>query len=315
MTIAMVLRRLGMGVLTVFGVTIVIFLLLSVLPGDPLAGLLPENAQPKDRQALAEQLGLDRPLPVRYVSWLGDVARGNLGYSPFRRRDVADLIAAAWQNTAILAAGSAVVGLGLGIIAGTTAAVFHGRWPDRLISTLALSGLSVPSYFVAILLVILFSAELKLLPASGMHGSEGDAFDFLSHLAMPLLSGSLVTLGVTARVARASVVETFGADFVELLRAKGLRSYQVLPHVIKNAASPVLTTSGLQVGNLLGGAVLIETIFSWPGIGALIYTAISARDLRVVQGATVVIAVTFVLLNVLVDLLQMVVDPRQRRAA
>jgi|GraSoiStandDraft_11_1057310.scaffolds.fasta_scaffold207398_1 peptide/nickel transport system permease protein len=311
----MVLRRLGMGVLTVFGVTLVIFLLLSILPGDPLAGLLPETAQPKDREALAQQLGIDRPLPVRYVSWLGDLAHGNLGYSPFRRRDVADLIAAAWQNTAILAAGSAVVGLGLGIIAGTTAAVFQGRWPDRLISTVALSGLSVPSYFVAILLVIVFSAQLKLLPASGMHGSDGDLRDFLGHLAMPLIAGSLVTLGVTARVARASVIETFGADFVDLLRAKGLRSYQVLPHVIKNAASPVLTTSGLQVGNLLGGAVLIETIFSWPGMGALIYTAISARDLRVVQGATVVIAVTFVLLNVLVDLLQMIVDPRQRRTA
>ncbi len=311
----MVLRRLGMGVLTVFGVSIVIFLLLSVLPGDPLAGLLPENAQPKDREALAQQLGLDKPLPVRYVNWIGDLSRGDLGYSPFRRRNVADLIAAAWQNTAILAASSAVVGLGLGVVAGITAAVFHGKWPDRLISTLALSGLSVPSYFVAILLVIVFSAQLKLLPASGMHGSEGDALDFLTHLAMPLLSGSLVTLGVTARVARASVVETFSADFVELLRAKGLRAYQVLPHVIKNAASPVLTTSGLQVGNLLGGAVLIETIFSWPGIGALVYTAISARDLRVVQGATLVIAVTFVVLNVLVDLLQMLIDPRQRRTA
>jgi peptide/nickel transport system permease protein len=314
MTIAMILRRLGMGVLTVLGVTVVIFFLLSVLPGDPLAGLLPENAQPQDRAALAAELGLDRPLPVRYISWLGDLARGNLGYSPFRRRDVAELIGAAWQNTAILAAAAAVVGLGLGVIAGTTAAVFQGRWPDRLISTLALSGLSVPSYFVAILLVIVLSAQLKLLPASGMHGSDGDTLDFLSHLAMPLIASSLVTLGVTARVARASVVETFGADFVELLRAKGLRSYQVLPHVIKNAASPVLTTSGLQVGNLLGGAVLIETIFSWPGIGALIYTAISARDLRVVEGATVVIAVTFVVLNVLVDLLQMIVDPRQRRA-
>lgn len=311
----MVLRRLGMGAVTAFGVSIVIFLLLSVLPGDPLAGLLPDNAQPRDRDALARQLGLDQPLPVRYASWLRDLARGNLGYSPFRRRNVADLIGAAWGNTAILAAASAVVGLGLGVTAGVTAAVFQGRWPDRLISTLALSGLSVPSYFVAILLVIVLSAQLKLLPASGMHGTQTDnTFDFLSHLVMPLVASSLVTLGVTARVARTSVIETFGADFVELLRAKGLRAHQVLLHVVKNAAAPVLTTSGLQVGNLLGGAVLIETIFSWPGIGSLVYTAISARDLRVVQGATLVIAVTFVLLNVLVDLLQMIVDPRQRRA-
>jgi peptide/nickel transport system permease protein len=182
-----------------------------------------------------------------------------------------------------------------------------------MISTLALSGLSVPSYFIAILLVIVFSAQLKLLPTSGMHSADGGPLDFLAHLTMPVLAGSLVAFGVTARVTRASVVETYGADFVDLLRAKGLRSYQVLPHVIKNAASPVMTTSGLQVGALLGGAVLIETIFSWPGIGALVYNAISARDLRVVQGATLVIAMTFVLLNLLVDLLQMVVDPRQRR--
>ncbi|MGI9149652.1 MAG: ABC transporter permease [Chloroflexota bacterium] len=228
---------------------------------------------------------------------------------------MADLIGAAWQNTAILAISSAAAGLRLGVLVGIAAAVFRGRWPDRLISTLALSGLSVPSYFIAILLVIVFSAQLKLLPASGMHSGDADLIDFMSHLAMPLISGSLVTLGVTARVARASVVETFGADFVDLLRAKGLRWRQVLAHVIRNAASPVLTTSGLQVGNLLGGAVLIETIFSWPGIAALVYTAISARDLRVVQGATLVIAVTFVLLNLVVDLLQMVIDPRQRRTA
>jgi peptide/nickel transport system permease protein len=314
-SISALLRRVGMGFLTAFGVSIVIFLLLSVLPGDPLAGLLPESAQPKDREELAQQLGLDKPLPVRYVNWISDLARGDFGYSPFRRRNVSDLIAAAWQNTAVLAVASAVVGLGLGIIAGITAAVFHGRWPDRVISTLALTGLSVPSYFIAILLIIVFSAQLKLLPGSGMHGSEGGALDFMSHLIMPLIAGSLVTLGVTARVTRASVTETFSADFVELLRAKGLRAYQVLPHVIKNAASPVLTTSGLQVGNLLGGAVLIETIFSWPGIGSLVYTAISARDLRVVQGATLVIAMTFVVLNVLVDLLQMTIDPRQRGTA
>ena len=311
----MVLRRFGMGLLTAFGVTIIIFMLLSILPGDPLAGLLPDNAQPEDRAILAHQLGFDQPPPMRYIHWLGNLSHGDLGYSPFRRRNVSDLIEAAWENTAILAMSSALVGLGLGVIAGIGAAVYHGKWPDRVISTLALSGLSVPSYFIAILLVILFSAQLKWLPTAGMHSSQGGFLDFLSHLAMPLVAGSLVVFGVTARVTRASVVETFGSDFVDLLRAKGLRSYQVLPHVMKNAASPVMTTSGLQVGALLGGAVLIETIFSWPGMGALVYTAISARDLNVVQGATLVIALTFVLMNLVVDLLQMLIDPRLRRSA
>jgi peptide/nickel transport system permease protein len=314
-TIGMVLRRFGMGLLTAFGVTIIIFVLLSILPGDPLAGLLPDNAQPQDRAILAHQLGFDQPPPIRYIRWLGDLSHGDLGYSPFRRRNVSDLIAAAWANTAVLAISSAIVGLGLGVLAGVAAAVHHGKWPDRVISTLSLSGLSVPSYFIAILLVILFSAQLKLLPTAGMHSSQGGFLDFLSHLAMPLVAGSLVAFGVTARVTRASVVETFGSDFVDLLRAKGLRSYQVLPHVMKNAASPVMTTSGLQVGALLGGAVLIETIFSWPGMGSLVYTAISARDLKVVQGATLVIALTFVLMNLVVDLLQMLVDPRLRRSA
>ena len=185
-----------------------------------------------------------------------------------------------------------------------------------MISTLALSGLSVPSYFIAILLVILFSATAQAAADRRACTDRRVAFlDFLSHLTMPLVAGSLVAFGVTARVTRASVVETFGSDFVDLLRAKGLRSYQVLPHVMKNAASPVMTTSGLQVGALLGGAVLIETIFSWPGMGALVYTAISARDLKVVQGATLVIALTFVVMNLVVDLLQMLVDPRLRRSA
>jgi peptide/nickel transport system permease protein len=168
---------------------------------------------------------------------------------------------------------------------------------------------------VAILLIIIFAAELKVLPASGMHGPEGGTVDFLKHLAMPLVAGSLVTIGVTARVTRASVVETFSADFVDTLRAKGLSFGQILRHVMKNAASPVLTTSGLQLGTLLGGAVLIETIFSWPGLGSLTYTAITARDLKVVQGSLLVISVTFVLINLIVDLIQIVIDPRLRRAS
>lgn len=311
--LSLILRRLGMGVLTVFGLSVIIFVLLTLLPGDPLAGLLPENAQPEDREALAEQLGINDPAHVRYVRWLGDVVQGDLGYSPFRRRDVRDLIADAWKNTAILAFFSASVGLGVGVLAGTLAAVNRGRWPDRVISTLALTGLSVPSYWVAILLIIIFAAELKILPASGMHGPEGGTVDFLQHLAMPLVAGCLVTIGVTARVTRASVVETFSADFVDTLRAKGLSFRQILGHVLKNAASPVLTTSGLQIGTLLGGAVLIETIFSWPGLGSLTYTAITARDLKVVQGSLLLISVTFVLINLIVDILQILIDPRLRR--
>ena len=304
-----------MAVPTLLGVSLLIWLLLSILPGDPLAGLLAPDATPEDRTRLEHELGLDQPLPVRYVQWMGDMMSGDFGYSPFRRREVSELISSAWQNTAVLAGVSAVFGLTLGIAAGTVAGVYRGSWVDRVVTGAAIVGLSVPSFWIAILLLIIFSAQLQILPAGGIGSLSDGLIDYSKHLIMPVLAGSLITIAITARVARASIVETYQAEFVELLRAKGLKEWQVLLHVGKNAISPVLTTSGLQVGYLLGGSVLIETIFSWPGLGQLVFNAITARDLLVVQATTLVIAVTFVLLNLAVDLLQATFDPRMKRAA
>lgn len=313
--LSLTVRRLGMAIPTLLGVSLLIWLLLSILPGDPLAGLLAPDASPQDRERLEAELGLDQPLPVRYVRWMGDVMTGEFGYSPFRRRDVSELIASAWQNTAILAGVSAAFGLSLGIAAGTVAGVYRGSWIDRVVTGASIVGLSVPSFWIAILLLIVFSAQLQILPAGGIGKLSDGLLQYSKHLVMPVIAGSLITIAITARVARASIVETFQAEFVDLLRAKGLKEWQVLMHVGKNAISPVLTTSGLQVGYLLGGSVLIETIFSWPGLGQLVFNAITARDLLVVQATTLVIAVTFVLLNLAVDLLQATFDPRVKRAA
>ncbi len=313
--LTLTVRRLGMAIPTLLGVSLLIWLLLSILPGGPLAGLLAPDATPQDRQRLESELGLDQPLPVRYVRWMGDIVTGDFGYSPFRRRDVSELIGSAWQNTAILAGVSAVFGLSLGIAAGTVAGVYRGSWIDRVVTGASIVGLSVPSFWIAILLLIVFSAQLRILPAGGIGDFSEGIYEYSKHLVMPVVAGSLITIAITARVARASIVETFQAEFVDLLRAKGLKEWQVLMHVGKNAISPVLTTSGLQVGYLLGGSVLIETIFSWPGLGQLVFNAITARDLLVVQATTLVIAVTFVLLNLAVDLLQATFDPRVKRAA
>jgi peptide/nickel transport system permease protein len=304
-----------MVVPTLVGVSVVVFLLMSVLPGDPLAGLLSQDASAADRADLERSLGLDDPLPVRYVHWLGDAITGDFGYSPYRRRDVADLLGTAFRNTLQLAAASAVIGVGVGVTMGAVAAVNRGRFLDRLVSILAMTGISVPSYWVAILLIIVFSANLQWLPAGGMSSGSGGLIDTLKHLIMPAFASAFVSIGVTARMMRASLLETYGLDFVDTLRAKGLTSRQILLHVAKNAASPVLTVAGLQVGFLLGGSVLIETIFSWPGLGQLIFQAITARDFRVIQAGILVVAVTFVLANLVVDLLQLVVDPRLRKAA
>ncbi len=306
-------KRLLQSIPTLFGVSLVIFVLLYVLPGDPLAGLLAPDATQKDRDELAERMGLNDPAPVRYVSWVNDVLHGQLGYSFSRKRDVSTLIGRAFRNTAKLAAAAAVVGVTLGMTLGTLAALTNGRWLDRAISMIAVVGLSVPQFWLAILLIILFSANLRWLPASGMNSQDGGAVDTIKHLIMPAIAASLVTVGNITRMTRASLLQMYGEDFVMTLRAKGLHGWQILLHALKNAAPPVMTVAGLQVGFLLGGSVLVETIFSWPGMGQLIYQAISSRDLRVIQATVLVIAVTFVIVNLFVDVLQTVVNPRLRR--
>jgi peptide/nickel transport system permease protein len=295
------------------GVTVIVFLLVNVLPGDPAAAILGDNATPAARALVRHQLGLDQPLPLRYLRWLGQVLSGNLGYSPYRQRPVADLLTQAAGNTLALAAASALLGLPGGVLLGFIAGRRRGGWIDRVISLFSLSGLSVPSFFLAVVMLMIFSANLRWFPAAGT-GLDISLLAFFPHVVLPVLAGSMTTLAITTRVARASIVETGGADFVQTLRAKGLGNRQIALHVLKNAISPVLTTSGLQVGYLLGGSVLIETIFTWPGMGMLVYTAVTTRDLVVVQGATLVIALTFVLVNLVVDLLQATIDPRLRRA-
>ena len=308
-------RRIAMVPVALLGVSVVIFVLLQVLPGDPLAGLLAPDATAADREELAQRMGLSEPLPVQYVLWLGNVAQGDLGWSFSRRRPINELIGTAFSNTLILAAASALVGLTVGITLGLVSALLRGRAADKVISIIAMLGLSVPNYWFAILLIILFSATLQMLPAAGMYGPDGDFMDLVKHLIMPALATSAVTIGLTARTTRASIMETYNEDFVLLLQAKGLTGPQILLHVIKNAAPPIMTMAGLQIGFLLGGTVLVETIFSWPGLGQLIFQAISSRDLRLIQAAVLLIAVTFITINLLIDVAQVFVNPRLRHAA
>jgi peptide/nickel transport system permease protein len=178
-----------------------------------------------------------------------------------------------------------------------------------------MAGISVPSYWLAILLIIVFSANLKWLPAGGIQGQDPGMVDTLKHLALPVFASAFVSIGVTARMTRASLIETFGRDFVATLRATGLGSLQILAHVGKNSISPILTVAGLQVGFLLGGSVLVETIFSWPGLGQLIYQSIASRDFRVIQASILVTSVIFVMVNLAVDIIQILIDPRLRKTA
>jgi peptide/nickel transport system permease protein len=309
-------RRTALILPTLLGVSVVIFALLYLVPGDPLSSLLPPDASQEQRDRMAHALGFDQPVPVQYLLWLGRVAHGDLGTSLARNRPVGAMLAEAVANTLVLAAAAGVLALGLGLALGTLAAVRHGSAIDRLVRVVGVTGVSIPPYWAALLLITVFAVQLHWLPASGMHSVTGDGGpgDLLAHLVLPALAASMVTLGLMARMVRASVLDVLNQDYVLTLRAKGLGTWAILAHTLKNAAPPIMTVGGLQVGHLLGGSVLVETVCGWPGVGQLIYQSISQRDVPVTQGGVLTVALVFVLLNLLVDLLHGAVDPRIRQA-
>ncbi len=296
------------------GVTIICFVLMFVAPGDPIQTLLPDNATPEVIALLRQAYGLDKPLPVQYLVWLGHLLRGDLGTSIGTGRSVAAELGAAIGNTAIVAGGAAIVGFSLGLALGLLAGTHRGGWIDRVASAVALCGLSVPQYWLGIVMVILFSVTLNWLPAMGMgpHGLSWHWED-LRNLVMPVATLSLIPAGIVTRITRDRVAELLRQDFVRTLRAQGLPTRTIIAHVLKNAAPPILAVMGLQLGYLFGGSILVETVFNWPGVGFLMSNAILRRDQPTLQGAILVLSLGFVFLNLLVDLLQSSVDPRIRR--
>jgi peptide/nickel transport system permease protein len=297
-----------------FGVTVICFVLMFIAPGDPLQTLIPDNAPPDVVALLKHQYGLDQPLPVQYLVWLSNALRGNLGVSIGTGRPVAQELGTALLNTAIVALSAAVVGFALGIVLGLIAGYRRGQWPDRIASAIAVAGVSVPQYWVGIVLVIVFSVEFNWLPAMGM-GPSGISFAWtdLSHLIMPVATLALIPMGIVTRIMRDRVADLLRMDFVRTLRAQGLPERVVLRFILKNAAPPVLAVMGLQLGYLFGGSILVETVFNWPGVGFVMSNAILRRDQPMLQGAILVLALLFVAFNLVVDILQTSLDKRIRR--
>jgi peptide/nickel transport system permease protein len=314
---AYIVRRVFYVVPIAIGVTIMVFSLVYIGPGNPIDAVLPDDASQADVEAIKEIYGFDKPLPVQYGLWLGRAAIGDLGKSIATGRPVIEELGRALGNTLLLAIAASLVVVPAALVLGTVAAYSHGRWFDKLVSSIAITGVSIPNYWLAIVLVIVFSVELNLLPVMGIgpNGPEGwqANFEHFRYMILPVIAISVIPTGIVARVMRASVAEALGQDSVQTLRAKGLSERTVLYHVIKNAMPTVMAVIGLELGNLMGGSILIETIFTWPGTGFLMNEAIFRRDLPVLQGTILVLAMFFVGLNLLVDLLQTWVDPRIRR--
>ena len=307
-----VVRRLLLAVPTLVGASIIVFAMVHLAPGDPIAAVMPADSTPADIAAAKKALGFDRPLPVQYLYWLGRVTRGDLGRSIATRRPVIEDVRDAFAYSLVLAVSSSLVAFAVGAGLGFLAAFRRGGAVDKVASAIAVVGVSVPHYWAGIILVIVFSVQLGWLPAMGA-GGDGGPVDFLRHLILPTVALALIPLGVITRVVRSAALDVLAQEFVIALSAKGLWRRTVFAHVVKNAAPQILTVLGLQFGFQLGGSILVESVFSWPGTGYLLNLAIFQRDIPVLQGVILLLAAFFVALNLAVDIAQSFVDPRIAR--
>jgi len=300
------------------GVSLVCFALVHLAPGDPLVSVLPPDASQAIKEQMMALYGFDRPYHEQFARWLVRVAQGDLGTSIRTGRPVSLEIGKAVGNTLMIAALATLIGFVLGTLFGFVAGYFRDSWLDRAASAAAVFGVSVPHYWLGMILVIIFAVQLGWLPPTGAGpgGSEAWVWDWVhvQHLILPAVTMSVIPMGIIARTVRALVAEILSQEFVAGLRAKGLSESGVFGHVVKNAAPTALAVMGIQLGYLLGGSILIETVFSWPGSGLLLNDAIFQRDLPLLQGTILVLALFFVVLNLVVDVMQTTLDPRIQRA-
>ena len=314
-----VAHRILLAIPIAFGVSVVCFSLVYLAPGDPLQTILPSDATQDMVTQIKHAYGLDRPLSVQYLLWLAHVVTGDFGMSISTRRPVILEVTGALYNTLILTSFAVPLAFVTGYTMGALAGCFPGRAVDRIVTGAAVVGVSLPNYWLGIVLVIIFAVELMALPATGM-GPQGSAqFDILrwsnaQYLILPVITLSMIPVGIIARTTRAAVAEVLNQDFVTTLRAKGLSELAVIRHVLKNSAPQVLAVMGLQFGYLMGGSILIETVFTWPGSGFMLSKAIINRDIPVLQGTILFLSMIFVATNLVVDLLQSLIDPRIRRS-
>jgi peptide/nickel transport system permease protein len=307
------LRRLIQAIPILLGVSLVVFGLVHIVPGNPIDMLMPPEASPEIIAQMKAAFGFDKPLYMQYLLWLRNALTGDFGLSVFNASPVLPQLLRALSNTLVLALGGAMLGFILGIGTGLIASSYHGRWPDKLFSAIATTGVSLPHYWCAMVLVLIFAVFHDWLPAQGMGDDSVPLYGRLEYIVLPVITLSLIPMGVIGRLVRATVLEIRGQEFVGALTAKGLPRWPVVRHICKNAAPPVLALMGLQFGYLLGGSILVETVFNWPGSGNLLNLAIFRRDIPVLQATILVLASFFVVLNLLVDIAQAAIDPRIRR--
>ena len=324
-------RRLLEVVPVILGITFLVFMMLRLIPGDPVRIMMGERANPEELARVRAELGLDQPLPQQFMGFLGRALQGDLGRSIKRNSKVTEELARAFPATLELTAIAMVIAVLAGLFLGTLAALYRNSWWDTLATGLSLTGISIPIFWLGLLLVVVFTVWLDWFPFGGRSAlgvepltglllvdtllrGRPDAFlDAARHLVLPAFTLATVPTAIIARMTRSSLIEVLGQDYIRTARAKGLDRWQVLRrHALPNAMLPIITVVGLQFGYLIGGAVLTEHVFQWPGLGELVLDAVRSRDYPLVQGAILLIALGFFVVNLLVDLAYAWLDPRVR---
>ncbi|MDO8695098.1 MAG: ABC transporter permease [Sheuella sp.] len=316
--LSFLLRRIIYTLPIMLGVALVCFALVHLAPGDPLVSILPPDASQELQAKLMELYGFNRSYPEQFISWVWRALHGDLGTSIASGRPVSTEVMTAVANTLRLAIFATMIGFIFGCLFGFVAGYFQNSWVDKAASLTSVLGVSVPHYWLGMVLVIIFSSTLMWLPPSGA-GPGGSAnwqwnWEHMKHLILPAVTMSVIPMGIIARTVRALVADILAQEFIVGLRAKGMTDVGIFMHVVKNAAPTALAVMGLQLGYLLGGSILIETVFSWPGTGFLLNAAIFQRDLPLLQGTILVLAMFFVILNLIVDVIQTLLDPRIARS-
>ena len=302
-------------IIVLLGVSAITFALLHLTPGDPAQILLGPIATPQELDHLRRELGLDRPLAIQYAIWLDHVARGDLGRSITLHRPVLGELLLRFRGTLILTAGAIIVAFGPGILLGVLAARRQGRFIDAVSMVVTVGGASIPAFWLGMILIIVFSVRLGWLPGTGMSSASGPgtAGDVLTHLILPAVTLGMLPMAIVTRVARTGMIEALRGDYVRTARAKGVNELIVtMRHAFRNTLVGIVTVLGLEMGFLLAGAVYVETVFDWPGVGLMLVNSILTRDFPLVQGAVLLLAATYVIINLLTDLLYAYLDPRIR---
>lgn len=312
---ATIAKRLLAAIPVLLGLTVIVFLIMAMIPGDPATAILGSYATPDNVERLNRQLGLDRSLPEQYVIWLSNVLQGDLGRSYALNRPVLDEVLERLGATLLLAGTALVLCSLFGLVAGVVSAVRQYGITDKVVTVLVLVGISMPAFWLGLLLILAFAVHWQVFPASGMFSiyGGGGPVDLLRHLTLPALTLAIVATGVIARLTRTAMLEVLRQDYIRTARAKGLGEGSVIVrHAFKAALVSVIPVIGIQAGFVLGGAVYVETVFQWPGIGSMLVNAISQRDILLVQGGVLVVAAAYVLFNLAADIAQMALDPRLR---